>query len=104
MQSNHPRRAMRRHFRLVFATTLVICGAGWWAADALAQSSGGSFVLRKHVISDGGVQASGDAIDVTATAGQVGPGVAVGGSFRATLGFHPAASGGALPLFRDGFE
>jgi hypothetical protein len=74
------------------------------ASVVAAQSSGGSFVLRKYVIADGGVQASGDAVDVTATAGQVAPGVALGGSFRATLGFHPAASGGALPLFRDGFE
>lgn len=75
-----------------------------FASVVAAQSSGGSFVLRKHVIADGGVQASGDAVDVTATVGQAAPGVAAGGSFRATLGFHPAASGGAVPLFRDSFE
>lgn len=104
MQASTERRARRRFFRSALAVAVVSgCVAGW-AMEALAQSSGGSFVLRKHVIADGGVQASGAAIDLTATAGQIAPGVAAGGGFRATLGFHPAASGGALPLFRDGFE
>ncbi len=104
MQTSNRRRATRRVFRRALAAAVVLGCVGGWAADALAQSSGGSYVLRKHVIGDGGVQASGAAIDLTASAGQVAPGVAAGGSFRATLGFHPAASGGALPLFRDGFE
>lgn len=92
--------------RRLLPLPLVLCiGAlALSGVEVWAQSSGGSFVLRKHVIAGGGAQSSGANTDVTATAAQVVPGVTSGGSFRATLGFHPAASGGALPLFRDGFE
>jgi hypothetical protein len=95
---SRPRARVRLHAWAAVLAVIALVPA------ALAQSSGGPYTLRKYVIANGGVQSGGGAAAVTATAAEVAAGVVEGGGFRATIGFHPAAGGGAPPLFADGFE
>lgn len=69
-----------------------------------AQSSGGSYTLRKHLIG-AGVTAQGSPYRVVGSAGQSVAGFASGGSYFLTVGFHqPRLSGLRDFLFCDGFE
>lgn len=72
---------------------------------AVAQSSGGNFVLTKFALAGGGGVASGGAFGVVTTAGQPA-GVHSGGAFQLVGGFHQPAGAGAngARVFCDGFE
>lgn len=71
---------------------------------AEAQSTGGGFTLRKHVIG-AGVVAQGSPYRITATAAQSSAGVASGGSYSLTGGFHQSLLPGATDrIFCNGFE
>lgn len=71
---------------------------------AVAQSSGGSYVLRKSVIG-ASVWAQGSPYRVEATAGQASAGVASAASYRVTAGFHrPNRAGGIDRIFCNGFD
>ncbi|HOX72661.1 MAG: hypothetical protein WAS23_07480 [Dokdonella sp.] len=74
------------------------------AGVTTAQSSGGSYTLRKHVIG-AGVTAQGSPYRITATAGQSTAGVVTGGSYSLKAGFHRSSPTG-LPdlIFCNGFE
>lgn len=74
------------------------------APVALAQSSGGSYVLRKQAIAGGGTRASAGALALTHTIGQPHAAVASGGSYRLTGGFHAPRAAAQDPLFANGFE
>lgn len=70
-----------------------------------AQSSGGTYVLRKHAIAGGGGQASGGSYQLVSTTGQSNASVASGGSYRLVGGFHqPAAAVPPQVVFANGFE
>lgn len=74
------------------------------AGFADAQSSGGSYTLRKHLIG-AGVSAQGTPYRMAGSAGQAVAGVASGGSYFVTAGFHqPRLPGPRDFLFCDGFE
>lgn len=74
------------------------------AEFADAQSSGGSYTLRKHLIG-AGVSAQGSPYRIAGSAGQAVAGVASGGAYFVTAGFHqPRLSGLRDYLFCDGFE
>lgn len=74
------------------------------AGLASAQSIGGSYTLRKSVIG-AGVWAQGSPYRMEATAGQPSAGVATGGSYRVTAGFHrPSQPGGIDRIFCNGFD
>lgn len=68
---------------------------------AMAQSSGGSYTLRKSVIG-AGVTGQAAPYRLVSTAGQPSAGVAAGGSYRLTGGFHQPDTSGRL--FCNGFE
>jgi hypothetical protein len=74
------------------------------AGSAQAQSSGGSYTLRKHVIG-AGVTAQGSPYRIVATSGQAPAGSASGGGYFVTAGFHqPRLSGLRDLIFCNGFE
>lgn len=71
---------------------------------ATAQSSGGSYTVRTAVIG-AGVWAQGSPYRLEATAGQSSAGVATGGSYRVTAGFHrPRQPGSVDRIFCNGFD
>lgn len=85
------------------AIWLVLC-AFVTTGFASAQSSGGGFTLRKFVIGSG-VSAQGSPYRIQATAGQANAGVATGGGYSLTGGFHqPQQAGGTDRIFCNGFE
>ena len=67
-----------------------------------AQSSGGNFRIRSHVIADGGGRSTGGSFALSGTAGQADAGNQVGGSFRLQGGFWPSSLDDTI--FRNGFE
>lgn len=70
-----------------------------------AQSSGGSFVLRKHALAGGGGRAVGGSYVLVATTAQFNASAANGGSYRLVGGFHqPGAEAPFAVLFANGFE
>lgn len=70
-----------------------------------AQSSGGSYVLRKHAIAGGGGQASGGSYQLVSTTGQSSASIASGGSYRLVGGFHqPMGAAPSQAVFANGFE
>ncbi len=75
------------------------------ATFATAQSTGGSYVLRKVVIASG-AHADAATLQLTSTTGQPAAAVQAGGSFRLTGGFHGSRAGEPQPdaVFRNGFE
>lgn len=84
-------------------TWIVLCAA-MTAGFAIAQSSGGGYTLRKSVIG-AGVWAQGSPYRLEATTGQASVGVASGGSYRVTAGFHrPSQPGGIDRIFCNGFD
>lgn len=76
------------------------------AVWASAQSSGGSYVLRKVALANGGGRPMAAGLTVTATVGQSAVALQSGGNYRLTGGFHTPRSSAAPPdaLFRNGFE
>jgi len=78
---------------------------GMPVALASAQSTGGSYVLRKVAIASGGRPVATGPV-LTATAGQPAAAVQSGASYRLTGGFHAPRSSANPPdpLFRNGFE
>jgi hypothetical protein len=68
-----------------------------------AQSSGGTYVLRKFAVAGGGGEGNAPGLRVVDTVGQPA-GVHVGGTYRLTGGFHKPANGASDRLFCDGFE
>ena len=72
---------------------------------AEAQSSGGGYTLRKHVIGAGGM-AQGSPYRLTATVAQVGAGVTAGASYVLIAGFHKpdGPTGWSDRIFCNGFE
>lgn len=70
---------------------------------ALAQSSGGSYTLRKQAIA-GGVAATGGSYRLTGTVGQPAAAVQQAGSYRLTGGFHGPAGAAGDCLLCSGFE
>ena len=90
----------RRRRAMMWAVLCVAIPAGLVSA----QSSGGNYTLRKSVIG-AGIWAQGSPYRIEATAGQPSAGVATGGSYRVTAGFHrPSQPGGIDPLFCNGFD
>ena len=79
------------------------------AVATLAQSSGGSFELRRHVVAGGGGASTGGVHSLTGTVGQheAAP-AAAGGTFNLSPGFWTPAAGsgppGGDPIFSNGFE
>lgn len=67
-----------------------------------AQSSGGSYTLRKVVIA-GGSRSSGAPFSAIVTTAQPVAGVSNGGPYRLRAGFHPIRAGSDR-LFCSGFE
>lgn len=92
------------------------CFAGCWRAGAvalafagaaLAQSSGGGFVLTRESIAGGGVRAEGGDLVLEATLSQAAPGISGGGGFVLVGGFQVPSSAVESPgseIFGDGFE
>lgn len=77
----------------------LLCGV------ALAQSSGGPYVMRKDVIANGGATASAATYRATVTVAQPAAAAAqVGESYVLTGGFHSPAAASAGRIFCDGFE
>ena len=73
-------------------------------ALALAQSSGGTYTLRKYVVA-GGVDAAGGAYTLVATVGQAEASpVQVGGAYRLTGGFHAPRAPRVDRILCDSFE
>ena len=70
---------------------------------ALAQSTGGSYTQRKHVIASG-VLASGGSYRLTGTVGQPAASVQQAGSYRLTGGFHGPTAAAGDRLLCSGFE
>lgn len=89
---------MRAHRLLLLLLLLPVLG--------FAQSSGGSFVMKKDVIAAGGQQASAPGTVLVGTVGQSAAATATGGSYALTGGFHGPATSAVLPeaLFSNGFE
>lgn len=73
-------------------------------ALALAQSSGGSYTLRKVVVAGGGVDAAAQPYVMVATTGQAIATVHTGGSYRLTGGFHGPVAPRGDRILCDGFE
>ena len=73
-------------------------------ALAVAQSTGGSYTLRKVVVAGGGVDAAGQPYVLVATAGQPIATVHTGGSYRLTGGFHGPVAPRADRILCDSFE
>lgn len=73
-------------------------------ALAVAQSTGGSYTLRKVVVAGGGVDAAGQPYVLVATVGQPIATVHTGGSYRLTGGFHGPVSPRADRILCDSFE
>jgi hypothetical protein len=89
-----PRRRLRCDYRLLLILLL--------PAMALAQSTGGSYVMRKQVIA-AGARAQGGVYAMTGTAQQPIAFVQAAGPYRLTGGFHgPGES--TDRMFCDGFE
>ncbi len=87
--------------RLRYALTLLLLTP----ALLLAQSSGGTYTMRKQAIASGGVRATAGNYVLTSTTGQALAAVAQGGSYRLTGGFHQPVSAAPSPnLFANGFE
>lgn len=74
-------------------------------ALALAQSSGGPYVVRKQVIAGGAVVAAGS-YRVVGTTAQPAASVSSAGNYRLTSGFHgPAVTAPVTnAVFANGFE
>lgn len=70
---------------------------------ALAQSTGGSYTQRKHVVASG-VVASGGSYRLTGTVGQPAAAVQQAGSYRLTGGFHGPTAAAGDRLLCSGFE
>ena len=84
---------------------LLALGAG----TAFAQSSGGSFEIRRHVVAGGGGTSAGGAYTLSGTVGQAEAApAAAGGPYTLGPGFwSPAAGSGPPqvdPIFSNGFE
>lgn len=93
------------HTRLArWAIALAVCVLGP-TDTAEAQSSGGGYTLRKHVIGAGGM-AQGSPYRLTATVAQVGAGVTAGASYVLIAGFHKpdGPTGWSDRIFCNGFE
>lgn len=88
-------RSMSASATAIALCTLIAIGG------ASAQSTGGGYTLRKSVIGAGATM-QGTPYRLVATAGQPSAGVAQGGTYRLTGGFHQRAGGGQL--FCSGFE
>lgn len=74
---------------------------------ASAQSAGGPYVVRKDVIAAGGQRAVGPGVALVGTVGQAAQGVASGGVYKLTGGFHGPAidpNAGSDIIFRNGFD
>jgi hypothetical protein len=94
---DHPHRNLRRW--AVAGICLLVP-----LAVASAQSSGGTYTLRKHVIASGGA-ATAPTHRVVATAGQPVAVFAQGGTYKATMGFHgPGGPPFGDAIFCHGFE
>ena len=89
---------MRIHRLLVLLLLVPLLG--------LAQSSGGTYVMKKDIIAAGGQQASAPGSVLVGTVGQSAAGPATGGTYVLTGGFHGPTSTAVRPeaIFRDGFE
>ena len=83
------------------STTGIVLCALLAAGGVAAQSSGGSYTLRKSVIG-AGAEMQGAPYRLVATAAQPSAAVATGGTYRLTGGFHQRSGPG--PLFCIGFE
>lgn len=80
---------------VALAATLLATHSLW------AQSSGGSYTMRKQVIGAGAVAAAGS-YRLTGTVAEPGAAQSASTQFRLTGGFHTPRSGGSI--FCDGFE
>lgn len=70
-----------------------------------AQSSGGTYSLRKQAIAAPGARASGGNFLATTTVGQPTAATQSGGAFRLIGGFHaPRSATLGVPIFCDSFE
>lgn len=74
-----------------------------WVGVAMAQSSGGSYTLRKQVAVAGGRSAS-DAWGLSQSLAEPGAGAQSGGGYRLTGGQQTPRLAGPDGLFTDGFE
>ena len=89
---------MRAHrFLLLFLLVPVL---------GLAQSTGGPYVMKKDVTAAGGQQVSAPGTVLVGTVGQSAVGVATGGAYALTGGFHGPTTSAVLPevIFLNGFE
>lgn len=73
-------------------------------ALAVAQSTGGSYTLRKVVVAGGGVDSAAGPYTLVATAGQPIATVHTGGNYRLTGGFHGPVAPRADRILCDSFE
>ncbi len=74
-------------------------------ATATPQASGGSYVLRKQVIANGGNLAMDGGYVLTGSIGQPAAAVQSDGGYRLTGGFHQPRSVAATDaMFANGFE
>lgn len=62
------------------------------------------FTLESAILISGGGTSEGGGYAVAGTVGEPVTGILTGGEFRLSGGFWPAALGGSVPLFQDGFE
>jgi hypothetical protein len=78
------------------------------ALEVCAQSTGGSFVLRRHVAAGGGGASTGGAYVLTGTSGQTeAASVATGAVYAFAPGFWLSAETSGMPpalIFANGFE
>jgi hypothetical protein len=76
------------------------------SALAIAQSTGGDFVITKHTIDGGGGSSSGGGFSLTGTIGQADASTqpSTGGGFSVAGGFWAYSVELGEVIFKDGFE
>lgn len=94
---------MNKSVRPMLPLFLIACFAG-----AAAQSTGGTYTMRKQVIANGGNRASAVPYVATVTIAEpIASAAQAGGTYRLSGGFHGPRGPSAPPLeriFCDGFE
>lgn len=103
-----PQAANGRAIRTVSCLIAAACALaiGWPTPSARAESSGGTYVMRRFVIANGGQHASGGTYVAESTIGEsTASNAATGGTFSLRGGFQqPAAEAPGNALFCDSFE